>query len=283
MLDPDWALTRQLLWVALAALLAVLVLRAVRKDRREYQRFKRFRSTAKRQGMFRTWLRDAFLTFGGLSVGVLLLAGAQIAPLLGQLQVWPGLRQLRELIEAHGEIAAASILGLILALGVLTYVGVRAARRENDVVSIGDIQAMLPRNRQELRFGALLSINAGVFEELLFRLALPALVFGASGSALAAVIFSLLLFGALHLYQGVWGIVGTTVVGALMLGVYVVTGSIVWPIVLHVLFDLRTLVFIPMAVFGVHRVSTSSATDTSSTSAPSSTAAPTAPIVPSEK
>ena len=51
MLDPSWALTRPILWLALAALVALLVLRTIRKDRREYQRFKRYRTTAKRQAM----------------------------------------------------------------------------------------------------------------------------------------------------------------------------------------------------------------------------------------
>jgi membrane protease YdiL (CAAX protease family) len=113
---------------------------------------------------------------------------------------------------------------------------------------------MLPRNRQELRIGAVMSVNAGVVEELLFRLGMPALIFGATGSAVAAIVASLLLFGALHAYQGIWGVVGTMVVGGLFLLAYVVTGTILWPIVLHALFDLRSLVLIPMVVYGVHRV-----------------------------
>ena len=48
-------------------------------------------------------------------------------------------------------------------------------------------------------------------------------------------------------YQGVVGVVSTTIVGAVMMLIYVVTGTIVVPIVLHALFDLRSLVLIPMA------------------------------------
>ena len=68
MLDPTWALTRPILWLALAGLVAVLVLRTIRKDRKEYQRFKRYRTTKKRQAMFRRWLLDSFLSFGGVTV-----------------------------------------------------------------------------------------------------------------------------------------------------------------------------------------------------------------------
>lgn len=255
MLDPDWAMTRPLLWLALAGVLALLVVRTVRKDRKEYQRFKRYRTTLKRQAMFRRWLLESLLTFGGLSVVILLLAGAQTRPLLDELVRWPWLRDIRDLVASHGVLVLGIIVGATIALVAVTYLGVRAARRENDgVVTIGDIQSMLPRNKQELRLGALLSVNAGIVEETLFRLALPALVYGASGSALAAVLFSVLLFGVLHLYQGPWGVLGTTVVGALMMGFYVVSGTIVAPIVLHALFDLRSLVLIPVAVMGVHRI-----------------------------
>ena len=251
MLDPDWALTRPVLWIAVVAALAILVWRARRKDRREYRRFKRFRSTVKRQAMFRRWLGESFITFGGISVALLLLGGAHLVPLLRELQAWPVLSDIR----AAPGLTIGLTLALAVGLAVLTWFAVRAARAEGEgVTSIGDIQALLPRNRQELRLGALLSINAGVVEELAFRLALPAVIFGASGSAVAAVVGSVLLFGALHVYQGVWGVVGTTLVGALLMATYVVSGTIVVPIVLHALFDLRSLVLIPMAVLGVHRV-----------------------------
>ncbi|MCU1439139.1 MAG: family intrarane metalloprotease [Rhodoglobus sp.] len=254
MLDPTWALTRPLLWVALAAMLVLLIVRSVRKDRREYQRFKRYRTTRKRQEMFRKWLLESFLTFAGLTVAVLLLAGQSVGPLLQELTTWPVLRDIRGAIAHDAELVMGVTVGIVIGAITLTLIGVAAARKEQDLPTIGDIRSMLPRNRQELLLGGLLSINAGVFEELLFRLALPALVFGATGSAVAAVLASVLLFGALHAYQGPAGIIGTTIVGALMMGLYIVTGTIVAPIILHALFDLRSLVLLPIAVFGAHRV-----------------------------
>jgi membrane protease YdiL (CAAX protease family) len=252
MLDPDWALTMPLLWLALAALIALLVLRTVRKDRKEYQRFKRYRTTVKRQAMFRRWLLDSFLSFGGVAVAVLLLAGRFVEPLLSELQRWQPIAWLGSV--STEPLFVGILIALVVGAVVLTVVGIRAARQEQEVMMVGDIRSMLPRNRQELRLGALLSINAGIVEELVFRLALPALVFGASGSAAAAVVFSLLLFGALHLYQGAAGIIGTTVVGALMMGLYLVSGTILVPIVLHAVFDLRSLVLIPAAIYRVHRI-----------------------------
>ncbi len=255
MLDPNWAATRPLLWIALGAMLALLVLRTIRKDRREYQRFKGYRGTAQRQATLRKWLRESFLTFGGISLVVLLLAGSYVGPLLAEVQAWTWVRGIRSVIAGSPIIVAGVVVGLVVAFVVLTWVGVRAARRDDEgIMAIGDIQAMLPRNRQELRLGALLSVNAGIVEELAFRLAIPALVFGATGSAIAAVAVSVLLFGGLHLYQGAAGIIGTTLVGAVMMTLYVVSGSIAAPIVLHVLVDLRSLVLIPIAVMRVHTV-----------------------------
>ena len=251
MLDPAWAATRPLLWITLVTLIVLLVLRTIRKGRREYQRFKRYRDTVKRQAMLGKWLRESLLTFGGISAGVLLLAGSYVGPLLAELRgvTWVG--GIRNFIVSNLWIVGA----VLLVITILTWLGVRAVRRDGDgIMAIGDIHAMLPRNRQELRLGALLSLNAGLVEELAFRLAIPALVFGATGSAIAAVTISLLLFGALHLYQGVAGIVGTTIIGALMMALYVISGSIAAPIVLHALIDLRSLVLIPVAVMGVHRV-----------------------------
>jgi membrane protease YdiL (CAAX protease family) len=254
MLDPTWALTRPILWLALAGMLAVLIVRAIRKDRREYARFKRYRTTAKRQAMLRRWLLDSALWLGGLAIATLVLAGAYIAPLLGELTTWPVVRDIRGVLIHDPGLVIGVGVALLAGFTVLTVVGLRAARREKDLPTIGDIAAMLPRNRQELRIGAVMSVNAGVVEELLFRLGMPALIFGATGSAVAAIVASLLLFGALHAYQGIWGVVGTMVVGGLFLLAYVVTGTILWPIVLHALFDLRSLVLIPMVVYGVHRV-----------------------------
>ena len=111
----------------------------------------------------------------------------------------------------------------------------------------------MPRNRTELRFGALLSINAGVVEELLFRLALPALIYGVVGNAVAAILGSLVLFGALHVYQGVAGVIGSTIVGALLMFVYLASGSILVAMAVHTLIDLRSLVLIPVVVYKVHK------------------------------
>ena len=167
---------------------------------------------------------------------------------------WPVVQGIRGGLTNNSGLAAGIAIGAVVATVGLTVFGVVAARHEQEIPTVGDIRSMLPRNRQELGLGALLSINAGIVEELLFRLALPALIYGASGSAIGAVLASVLLFGALHIYQGVWGVAGTTVIGTILMGLYAVSGTIILPIVVHALFNLRSLVLIPVAVNGVHKV-----------------------------
>jgi membrane protease YdiL (CAAX protease family) len=243
------------LWAVIVALLAFLAIRTVRKDRREYQRFKRYRTTLRRQRMFRTWLIESFVTFGGISVVVLALSWQHVQRLLDAVNAWPSTVAIRSWLADNPALAIGLPIALLLGLAVLTGLAIRATRKSGDgLQSVGDIQSMLPRNRQELLLTGVMSVNAGVVEELVFRLALPALVYGATGNAVAAIVAPLLLFGAMHLYQGVAGVIGTAVVGGIMMAIYLGTGSIVWPIILHALFDLRTLVLLPVALFGVQKI-----------------------------
>lgn len=246
MLDPSWPATPFVLWAALAGLVALLTVRAIRRDRTEYRRFKRLRLTAKRQAMMLRWLRDSVLTLGGSAVLLLVLSWQFIQPLLTEVQSWLGM---------PAWLGWTIVVVAVAGVAVLTAVGIAALRRSDDeVMMVGDIRAMLPRNQQEIRIGWWLSINAGISEELVFRLAVPAALYGASGNAIVAVVGSLLLFGALHLYQGVTGITASTVLGAVFFFTYVATGTILVPIVLHVLVDLRSFVLLPTVAYGAHRI-----------------------------
>ena len=255
MLDPTHPVMLALLWLTLIGVIAALVWRTFRRDQREYRRFKRFRTTKRRQLMLRRWLVISFALFGGLTVIALVASGRFAAPLLTEVQEWPWVSWLSSRLSADPSLTNGVIIGAIVGLVALTVVGVVSVRKEGDeIISVGDIHAILPRNRQELVLGGLLSINAGVVEELLFRLAMPALLFAATGNAIVAIVGSLLLFGVMHSYQGAAGIAITTVIGALFMALYVLSGSILVAIIAHAILDLRSLVVIPMAIGRVHRI-----------------------------
>lgn len=252
MLTPDDPLSRGIALAVALGLVALLIWRAIRKDRREYSRFRRYRSTAKRQAMMRRWLIESMLLFGGSA----LVLAVVVHPLTGSvLEAARSVGWVAAVVDWLEGPVGMLVLALAVALAVaLTIVGLRSARREGGVVMIGDIAALLPRNRPELGWASALAVNAGVAEELLFRLCLPALLFVVTGEPISAFGLAVVLFAALHAYQGVPGIVGTLVVGLLLTAAYVLSGSIVVAIALHALLDLRTLVLVPVAVYDVHRV-----------------------------
>jgi membrane protease YdiL (CAAX protease family) len=111
----------------------------------------------------------------------------------------------------------------------------------------------MPRNGAETGWAALLSINAGLSEECFFRLLLPLLLIGVLHNPLLAFISATILFGLVHIYQGVLGVVMTTLVGAVLAGLYLWTGSLLITIVVHAGLDLFGLVVRPTFMRLLHR------------------------------
>jgi membrane protease YdiL (CAAX protease family) len=103
--------------------------------------------------------------------------------------------------------------------------------------------ALLPRTTAERRLFTLVGVTAGVCEEWLYRgffLAVAAAVAGGLSEPLL-VLVAAAAFGMAHAYQGVAGVVTTGVLGGVLAGLYLDTGSLLVPVLLHVLIDLRFL------------------------------------------
>ncbi|MGB3911157.1 MAG: CPBP family intramembrane glutamic endopeptidase [Pseudolysinimonas sp.] len=231
----------------LGVVVGVLLWRALTRERREYVRFKRLRSTVARQRVYRRWLIEGAIVLSGLSLATIVGAWAQIPLALTAAQQWEPIAAARAFLATDAGIPVAIAIAVVVLAGlVLPIVFLRNSLEE--APAIGDIRALLPRARGELPYGAALSVNAGVFEELLFRLGFPALAFAVTGDALVAFLGATLLFGVLHLYQGALGILFSVVLGAVFVALYLITGSIVVPIVLHAIIDLRSMVLIPIAL-----------------------------------
>jgi len=232
----------------LGVVTGALVWRAAARERRDYARFKRLRSTLARQRVYRRWLFEAFLALGGLAAASILGGWASIAPLLAAAQEWPPIAASRDVLGApYGPWVALGVTVLVVAVLVLPALLLRGTPID-EAPALGDIRALLPRTRGELPYGAALSINAGVVEELLFRLGIPALVYAITGEGVVAFVAATLLFGLLHAYQGPTGVLASTIVGVVFVYLYLVTGSILVPIALHALFDLRSMVLIPLVL-----------------------------------
>ncbi|MDM5182101.1 CPBP family intramembrane metalloprotease [Massilia sp. DJPM01] len=108
------------------------------------------------------------------------------------------------------------------------------------------LEYMLPVSSHERRWWVAVSISAGVCEEVFFRSFLPQFLTGQLHGSwtldpTVAWLVSAVAFGMCHFYQGVGGIVRTTI-GALLLSLAaILSGSILLPVVLHLLLDLAIL------------------------------------------
>lgn len=95
----------------------------------------------------------------------------------------------------------------------------------------------MPRSPKERGAFAVLSVAAGLGEELAYRGYVIGVLSGVVGTPMAAVV-STVVFGVLHAYQGVLGMARTTVLGGFLAGVFLLSGSL-WPsIVAHAVLDI---------------------------------------------
>lgn len=132
--------------------------------------------------------------------------------------------------------------------GALAGVGiglVLARRSRTPTPTVGDIDALIPRSGTERRWFAALCVCVGVCEEVLYRGFMGAWLSDLGLNGVAVLVLGSVFFGLAHSYQGVPGVLGTTVLGALLHVLYVGTGSLWAPIVVHILLDLRLLLILP--------------------------------------
>ncbi len=109
------------------------------------------------------------------------------------------------------------------------------------------VTAMHPTTARERWLATAISITAGITEEITFRgLFIAAGVGLLHVPAWVAALLSAVVFGIGHRYQGVRGMVGTGVLGVTFAALYLVSGNLLIPIVMHVLIDVLALVIAPM-------------------------------------
>jgi len=105
---------------------------------------------------------------------------------------------------------------------------------------------LLPVATRERWLFAVVAVGAGISEELAFRgfLLFYFLTFLPGLGMSVAVLASSAAFGLGHLYQGVRGMVLTAMVGLFLAMLYVLSGSLPVPMVVHAALDLRLLVIV---------------------------------------
>lgn len=171
------------------------------------------------------------------------LQWALVAALLG-LWAWRGRPwELLGISGAEGRflwlgLALAAVVVVVLLAQVVQLRG-RPEAREEVESQLGDVGDILPRTPGEMRGFAAVSLTAGICEELLFRGFLIAWLVSLSGlGEWPAMLLIAVAFGVAHFYQGAAGVLKTGLAGAFLGALYLLTGSLLVPVVVHALIDL---------------------------------------------
>ena len=235
----------------IAALALVAVLAALSwmswRDSLDYAEFKLLTASIDRIRFYRRWTLIPLALFGIGGYGLLLSLGridalwdlpAEFTKLIAPFEV------ARQSENSASDSLLGMAIGIALGLTVPAIIWRNRLKKMRQPV-IGDIEALLPRNRKEIAASVPLALNAGISEEIFYRVALPILALEATGSVVASILISIAAFGLAHWYQGWKGVLATSAVGAFLFWLYLSSGSILKPMVVHVLIDLMGLVIRP--------------------------------------
>jgi membrane protease YdiL (CAAX protease family) len=153
-------------------------------------------------------------------------------------------------LDGHRHFAGAAVLVVCFFFLVTTGQGlacVRSAVRRRQVApAFARLRFLLPVSRAERRWWIVLSLTAGICEELLYRGYLLAFLLGQfhGGVHLGVPVawgLSALAFGLAHLYQGWRGMLASTAMGLVFGLLAIGTGSLFLPMALHAIIDLQVL------------------------------------------
>lgn len=133
-------------------------------------------------------------------------------------------------------------VGAFTLIGAYIYISLKQlqstpALKDEVIGKTEDLAWILPTTKQEHNYFVWgVSVSAGICEELLFRGYLIPLI-SAQLPLYMAVFLSSVMFGLFHLYQGWQGVIKTSVLGGVFALIYIATGSIIIPILFHILVD----------------------------------------------
>jgi CAAX protease family protein len=142
------------------------------------------------------------------------------------------------------------LAAIIVALLVRSALRVRPKAQKLRAKLQDTVGALLPGSLEEQRWFAAVSIGAGISEELAIRgflfyylgLYVPHI------NNLEKALLTSLIFGLAHLYQGWKGVAKTGLGGLFLAALYLLSGSLLLPMVVHVMMDMQVpLIFWPEA------------------------------------
>lgn len=170
--------------------------------------------------------------------------GAFAAMALLPFETWwnapAGMRSLTGAVSSDFMLAVvpALALGIMLPLLLAFF---NHGMRQKIFAQLAEVDYLLPQSRREIAMFAGVSVTAGICEEVLYRGFLFAYLQAAPWGLdpLTTLLASSAMFGIAHLGQGVKGVLLTGMIGVFLGYLYIATGSLLVPIVVHILIDLR--------------------------------------------
>lgn len=100
-----------------------------------------------------------------------------------------------------------------------------------------DVYHFLPKSKREFKWFNLLSISAGICEEIIFRLFLFSYLLEITNLIVAFVLTNI-VFAITHLVSGIKNIIGAFILGIIFTSIYYFTENIWLAIILHIAIDI---------------------------------------------
>jgi membrane protease YdiL (CAAX protease family) len=144
---------------------------------------------------------------------------------------------------------AWTMTALLVMVGALAWSSLRLRPKAEKIRQRlqGHLGALLPDSHSERSWWVAISAVAGINEELGYRgfLLFYLSVYAPQTNLLERVVLTSLVFGLAHIYQGSKGAVGAGILGLVFAGLYLMTGSLLLPMVIHAAVDSRILLMFP--------------------------------------
>lgn len=139
-------------------------------------------------------------------------------------------------------------IGMLIAIFLPALIALRNEKlRAKAARAVKKLSFLLPSSREERRWWWLVCITAGICEELVYRGFLLHYLHTSPFhlSLTLALIVSSVIFGVGHLYQGGLGALQTALIGFVFGAMFIVTGTLLLPMIVHAVLDLRVLAMLP--------------------------------------
>ncbi|HUI84929.1 MAG TPA: CPBP family intramembrane glutamic endopeptidase [Candidatus Binatia bacterium] len=213
-------------------------------DYRDTTRLKRSPSSAGKLRYYRTlcaWLWIASIV-AVLAVGARPLLTIEPAP-----QEIPWLLQHIRVFYLVEIAIALFVAVMLLPFATVFWKKVRKQPRQyRSAEALRSLAYFVPATWTERRWWVFICITAGICEESLYRgfLLHYLHVFPWTLNLTLALLISSVIFGLGHLYTGIAGAIGTGIGGFIFGLLFILTGSLLLPMILHAALDLRMLVIL---------------------------------------